>query len=48
VQAAYQAVHQLLILLKVDMTNVLSVTVDFSDPVRLRAASPRLLPKALP
>jgi hypothetical protein len=31
VQAAYQAVHQLLILLKVDMTNVLSVTVDFSD-----------------
>ena len=31
VQAAYQAVQQLLILLKVDMTNVLSVTVDFSD-----------------
>lgn len=31
VQAAYRAVHQLLILLKVDMTNVLSVTVDFSD-----------------
>jgi len=31
VQAAYQAVHQLLILLKVDLTNVLSVTVDFSD-----------------
>ncbi len=31
VQATYEAVHQLLILLKVDMTNVLSVTVDFSD-----------------
>ena len=31
VRAAYEAVHQLLILLKVDMTNVLSVTVDFSD-----------------
>lgn len=31
IRAAHEAVHQLLILLKVDMTNVLSVTVDFSD-----------------
>ena len=31
VRAAHEAVRQLLILLKVDMTNVLSVTVDFSD-----------------
>jgi predicted lipoprotein len=31
VEAAYRAVHALLILLKVDMTNLLGITVDFSD-----------------
>lgn len=31
VNVAYEAVHALLILLKVDMTNLLGVTVDFSD-----------------
>jgi predicted lipoprotein len=31
VEAAYQAIKDLLILLKVDMTNLLGVTVDFSD-----------------
>jgi predicted lipoprotein len=31
VESAYQAVHTLLVFLKVDMTNLLGVTVDFSD-----------------